>query len=414
MSTLFRKEALDTQRERLWGDVILIQPVPFYVLTGAACLIVAVAAAFLVFGHYSRRESVTGYLEPDRGLVKIYADTPGTIVQAHAAEGDQVRQGDILFTISTARNTAGSSDVDALILAELEKSKEKYASQLTQQTRLNQLEQEDLEERVDGLKDELDQLETELSVRKRQVEVSRERLDSVKDLLNRKYISLDQYKDLQERALNSQLALEETKRLRIGKTSALTELTNQLGQLPMKSYIGRANLEQSIAGLNQKLEEIKGRRVYAIRAPIAGRVTAQQAQTGQAAKQNMPLMALLPENATLDAQLFVPTRAIGFIQPGQRVLLQYAAFPYQRFGLYEGNIVTVTETILSPAELPVPVTLQEPVYRVTVRPQEQFVSAYGRKIPLQAGMLLEADIILEKRTLSQWLLDPVQSLFGRL
>jgi len=45
---------------------------------------------------------------------------------------------------------------------------------------------------------------------------------------------------------------------------------------------------------------------------------------------------------------------------------------------------------------------------------EQTVSAYGKALPLQAGMLLDADIIVDSRTLVEWILDPLYSLQGVL
>jgi len=66
-----------------------------------------------------------------------------------------------------------------------------------------------------------------------------------------------------------------------------------------------------------------------------------------------------------------------------------------------------------PSELPVPLELKEPVYRVTVNLKQQHVNAYGKDFPLQAGMSLEADIILDKQTLFQWIFNPLISLKGR-
>jgi membrane fusion protein len=55
----------------------------------------------------------------------------------------------------------------------------------------------------------------------------------------------------------------------------------------------------------------------------------------------------------------------------------------------------------------------EPTYRITVEIAEQAVAAYGRTFTLQPGMLLQADIILESRSILAWLFDPLVSLRGR-
>ena len=105
--------------------------------------------------------------------------------------------------------------------------------------------------------------------------------------------------------------------------------------------------------------------------------------------------------------LFVPTRAIGFVRPGQKVRLLYEAFPFQRFGTYSGHVVSVSKTILSETEVAAPVQLREAAYKVIAALDRPDVDANGQKIPLQAGMLLRADILLERRELVRWLLDPI-------
>ena len=69
----------------------------------------------------------------------------------------------------------------------------------------------------------------------------------------------------------------------------------------------------------------------------------------------------------------------------------------------------VSHTILTGNDATGPITLNEPAYRVTVLPERPDIDAYGRKMPLQPGMLLKADVILEQRSLMRWLLDPVLS-----
>ena len=57
-------------------------------------------------------------------------------------------------------------------------------------------------------------------------------------------------------------------------------------------------------------------------------------------------MEIIPEDSVLEADLFVPARAIGFIEPGQDVRILYDAFPYQHFGSYHGHVTNVSQTIL--------------------------------------------------------------------
>ena len=162
----------------------------------------------------------------------------------------------------------------------------------------------------------------------------------------------------------------------------------------------------------------------AVRAPHAGTVTAIQAVPGARADNGVPLLSIMPPALELEAHLYGPSRAVGFVKPGQRVTLRYQAYPYQRYGHYEGTVKSVSRTALSPGDLPPQLaglsTLgaaagasSEPVYRITVELARQTVTAQGEALPLQAGMTLEADIALERRRLYEWVLDPLYAVTGQ-
>ena len=92
------------------------------------------------------------------------------------------------------------------------------------------------------------------------------------------------------------------------------------------------------------------------------------------------------------------------------MLLRYEAYPYQKFGHYEGVVASISRSAVNPGELPPQLaavggmtgSATEPVYLITVQLARQTVTAYGRQVDLQPGMRLEADIALETRRLAQW------------
>jgi len=99
------------------------------------------------------------------------------------------------------------------------------------------------------------------------------------------------------------------------------------------------------------------------------------------------------------------------------VQMRIAAFPYQKFGHQRGRIQQVGRTPLQAGELaalPLAVKPGEPLYRITVELDRQDVLAYGRPQALAAGMQLEADVMLDRRRLIEWLFAPVLGLVGRV
>jgi membrane fusion protein len=193
------------------------------------------------------------------------------------------------------------------------------------------------------------------------------------------------------------------------RRNQLTETRYTLEQLPVVLEDKLQSLRNDLSAVEQRIAEVGGRRAYVIRAPTAGRVATLQAAEGQAADPRHLQLEIVPKDTSLEAELFFPTRAFGFVHAGQEVRILYDAFPYQKFGTYRGKVVKVSQTILTGNDTVGPISLKEPAYRVTAALERPDIDAYGQIIPLQPQMLLKADVILERRSLLSWLLDPLLS-----
>ncbi|GBR32926.1 transporter EamA [Kozakia baliensis NRIC 0488] len=183
-----------------------------------------------------------------------------------------------------------------------------------------------------------------------------------------------------------------------------------------------SEIDQKIAAIDERLTDNARHQKNIVTAMSDGIVTALRVNVGQQVIAGAPLATLLPTGRQLEADLYVTSASIGFLYEGEPVLLRYASYPYQRFGLYRGQVSEITRA---------PVTLLEKndeafasldevrkdqhpnhgdVYRLRVVPEQQFVKAYGRLKPLEAGMVVEADIAIDTRPLYQWIFDPVISM----
>ena len=190
------------------------------------------------------------------------------------------------------------------------------------------------------------------------------------------------------------------------KQNQLTETRFSLKQLPTLMAQKVQALRNELSAAEQRMAEIKGRGAYVIRAPAAGRVSTLQATAGQNADPQRLQLEIIPEDSVLQAELFLPARAVGFVETGQPVRILYDAFPYQHFGTYRGRVVRVSQTILTSSDAAGPIKLNEPAYRVTAAIERPDIDAYGKRVPLQPDMLLKADVILERRSLISWLTNP--------
>jgi membrane fusion protein len=77
-------------------------------------------------------------------------------------------------------------------------------------------------------------------------------------------------------------------------------------------------------------------------------------------------------------------------------------------------VIKISRTAVSPQELPFPAPAGDVYYVVTILPELEYVLAYGKREPLQVGMQVNADIWLDRRTLLEWIMEPLYSVSGRL
>jgi hypothetical protein len=189
---------------------------------------------------------------------------------------------------------------------------------------------------------------------------------------------------------------------------------------PRTHTLDPAEIDRRIGALDLESAAAAARREIVVSAPEDGVVTAIQTESGGGVNTSVPLLSIIPSGSKLKAQLFAPSRVVGFLRPGQRVLLRYEAFPYQKFGQYEGTVTSVSRSATSPSLLSQQVSgltslfgSNAPVYEINVALARQSVMAYGKPVPLQPGMQLEADVLIEKRRLIEWVLDPIFTLTGK-
>jgi membrane fusion protein len=406
---LFRQEAIDFQQHhRQWGNVGALQPLSSKVTTWFLTGITALLAAFLCVGEYSRKETAVGYLTPTRGTAKIFVPQRGTIRDVHVKEGELVQEGDALLTIETNQIAADGIDVNATLLETLLAQKEVVAKNVVAEEQRTDSERDRLNSLIRGLETEIRELEGQIGILKDRLQLATNDLSASDQLRTKGFVSAVEFRRRQALVLEHKQALGALQQQVAARRNQLTEMRFTLRQLPTVMAQKIQNLRSELSVTEQKITEINGRRAYVIRAPASGRVSTLQATVGQTANPQRLQLEIIPQGAVMQAELFVPARAIGFVEVGQPVRILYEAFPYQHFGTYRGRVVNVSQTILTSTDAVGPFEIKEPAYRVTAALEQSEIAAYGKKLNLQPDMLLKADIILENRSLMNWLISPIR------
>lgn len=417
--SLFREQAVAAQQSKWLGDIVLIRPLSFAFLTACAALLALLVCAFLAWGSYTKHSTVSGQLLPSSGLIKVYAPQSGIVIQQHVKEGQVLQTGDILYVLSSERQSSTQGATQAAISSQVEQRQASLRDELQKTRLLQQEERSGLNNKIAALGNELAKLDKQIAGQQDRVKLAEDALQRYQGLLQQDYISREQFQQKQEDLLDQKNRQQSLERDRISVGRELSAQQSELGGLSLKQQNQLAQIDRTLASTGQELSESEAKRRIVVSAPQAGIATAVLADTGQAVDGNRPLLSIVPAGAILRAELYAPSRAIGFVRPGDKVLIRYQAYPYQKFGHQKGVVESVARTALPNNELnaigvPAGGNGSEPMYRITVRLASQQVQAYGRPQPLQAGMLLDADVQQEKLRLYEWVLEPLYSLTGKL
>jgi membrane fusion protein len=152
-----------------------------------------------------------------------------------------------------------------------------------------------------------------------------------------------------------------------------------------------------------------------ITAPQSGTVAVMSGELGQMMSKQT-ILTVLPENSTLEAQLFVPGSAVGFIKLGDKLGLRITAYPYLKFGKVDGTVTELSQTSISAQEMPSQLSAAkqsalngngEAMFRVKIALSKQTISVYGTHKPMLSGMDVETEIVQERRSLLGWVLEPL-------
>jgi len=410
--SLFRQEALDAANRGSLGTVALYCPPYRWLVISVEIVITAATALFFIFGSYTKYESSTGELLPKNGMLIIPPPVSATVIDIPVKEGQHVEKGDVVMVLSSEVSTQ-LGQTRQVIAENLAAQRERLQQDLLNLSKLHEVEMEGLRATVDSLKLQQEQLRLQLAHRNKQVALARLQLDKLKAMQSQGYASNRQLEEQESTLLDNQARYQEYQRQLLDITQKIVQAQQQLHEKPLDDEKKRNDIERQLADNRQSMAENEARRSIELRAPKSGYVGMIMVKNGQMVNAGQSAIAILPSDSELVARIMVNTQSIGFIQAGQRVVLRYKAFPYQKFGQQYGKVIEVSRTALSPQEVTTLTgknNVQEQQYRVLVALDKQTIKAYSQDEPLKPGMALDADFIVDQRHLYEWVLEPLFAL----
>ncbi len=391
------------------GRITLTQPVSSWALTLLAVSFAVAVVVFLCVGTYTRHESVEGQLIPTAGILPVTAQSAGTVVETLIHEGQIVAKGQDLVELSGEVNSLSKGLTQTAVIRDLQAQIGELEALLKSQKQLEDKQRQGLTERALMLNGQLNEIDRQVSTQQEIVKLTESRLDKLKPGVQDGTFSQTEIEKYEAESLNGHSQLNILARQRLDTEQQLRTLQDQLEQLPLSIESQQNELRFRLSGINQSLAQSEAQRAVVLRAPRDGVVSNLAIQNGQTVLPGQRLLSILPQESALQAELWLPSRAAGFLEIGNRVVLRYPAFPYQKFGQQGGRVTEVSRSATAASELTNRLgrTISEPLYRVLVALDQQSVSAYGKQESLKPGMTADADILLDKRRLIEWVLEPL-------
>lgn len=421
---LFRPEVM-LERQASWLGGIRIGKNPgFSLVAGVALGLAGALMAFAAWGQVARKARIPGVLMPVQGTVQLSANAAGVLTEQLVQEGEHVTAGQALFVLGTDRPTAEGS---AAVLLAAHLAQRRSTLEAERSARLQQTRQRDtaLQDRIHALDHEIAQAQQEALLASRRVALAQKTLGRYQQMAQEGFVSDIQAQNKQEELIDLQARVENTQRnaATLQREQQSLQAERQANQRQLN--IDLAQLDRALVSLAQEGTENQSRQTIVITAPQTGVVSTIHLPKGASVQAGQSVATLVPVDASgqgttelqtqLQAHLYAPSRTAGFVQPGQTVWMRYGAYPYQKFGLAQGQVHSISATPTAPQDLPngqsaalqTAAQTQEPLYRIQVLLKDQSITAYGESLPLKPGMTLEADVVQEKRAVWEWVFEPV-------
>ena len=414
---LFRPEVSQARADAWLGTTRLPSPRIAWPMTWLALALVVCVAAFLIFGQHVRKVRVHGLLVPSQGLLAAVSPNTGVVTAVKIAEGDIVDARQPLIEIASSVESPrwSTGDAGATVDGQLQRQRALIEADIDVLDTSRTHDANTQRERLTALRGELATAERTLLLRERQAAQAHDLLARIRPLQREKIVSDVQIAQYATDATAADTAAEDARQARSQAQRRLADAQAAVSTLDSTSTLRRHDLQRRLADLSQVAARNAADGGALVRAAKRGVVSGLAVEAGQSVTRGQRLLSLIPEGSVLHAELWAPSDAIGELVPGTRVALRYRAFPFRRYGVQSGRVLSVSRSALSPEEIlrRNGMKTSAPAYRVLVALDPQTDRSSGRALPLRASMTLEADLLLERRRLYEYMFFPAGSTGSR-
>lgn len=236
--------------------------------------------------------------------------------------------------------------------------------------------------------------------------IIKRRAQKVKDLYEKKYASEDEYLTLEQELIvaRQDLAAERQrlKQLQASANEIEQQINNVVAQTKAEQLTAMADYQRQLSSFNE--EFIKASALNAnqiLYAPVTGYVQELAANTiGGIVTEAQQLMLIVPDQEALEVEVFLENKDIGFVTEGMTAEIKIHTFPFTKYGIIDGEIITVSDDA----------TLDEKrglIYGMRLLMKQSTINIKGKEVKLIPGMSVTAEMQTGYRRIIEFFMAPL-------
>lgn len=394
VTSLFRQEVKDAPH--LEERLELYIPTRYRVMSLAILIVILTALVSTTLLDYSPVTTVRGALVSSEPVANIVASRPGVITEVFVSEHAQVYAGQKLLRVRI-QQPAGNGTLPGNLSNEILQIQEEILGRQNSLERQKELAtRNQLTTRLTGLREEEKVLSLQIEVHEQLVQGVQTEYERLVKFSETGIISREQLQRSSQAILDRKSRLYELKQQLAANRSQQRNISSEIQIAKINSVSKMNDLDNSSAELN-RLRAVAGSEIeYLLKAPISGRVANLRAARGKYINEKTTLLSVLPNSSDLDAELSVPSDAIGGVKIGQQVVLMYDAFPFERFGGYKGKIAYVAKMPSADSDGPGLGSSAKATYTVRINSVKPPSVLQIQNVQMPVGGTFTAKIVLDR------------------
>lgn len=410
---LFRQAAVDASLGTQVGDAFAAHWRGVRIFTLIAFGLTAVLFAFVALIEYSPVYRVPCYTDVRNGLARLGAPVDGRIIELQVSEGALVHKGDLLASLSTDKLSERGDSQHSALEQRLQAERGMIDREIDAAGKEAAANREMIARRIAGLRLEHETAAADSRSADQLLTSLRAQSEQFSSLITQGYVSklqLAQKRDdvtLQEsRAASAHATLE-----RIERDIATSQAEQSLVDARFAGVI--ENRRRAAGELERVAIQSDADSEQVIRSPMDGVVSTALIVKGQTVEQGQTLFSVAPANEPLIVRLLVPARAAARVRPGMDIRFVLRAYPREKFGDFAAHIVSMSATPALPGDVTQVVPVSEAAFIAVASLPRELKDPDGRALWMKPGMIGEALVPVERRSILEWLLDPILRGFNR-